>query len=343
MRTTAQVRGRGVTRPSATSSRNASRTGIRLTAISGSEGLLRSTSRDPGARAPSMIWSRRTAATRSASGANAADSVLIMRILTLGRTQLNGIPFSRARIAFLPPCCPDLGGAGHCVLQPGRAGTGRDQKTRPTAAPSVGSSSASPIPHSHHDAPFRPDHEDPDDARRGHPCPVPSCRRRRPPGRLQRRAGQGRSRGPQRGPPDAADRATKSNHTEWPTAAGSRSRSRRQGRDGGLGIPYAGAEGYNEILRLTLRRGANVKSTNRFGGTALIPASEHGYREDRSDPDQRGCAPESRQPARLDRHAGGDRAGQRLRRPCRCGPTADRRRCANTSIRDSERPDTAGS
>ena len=42
---------------------------------------------------------------------------------------------------------------------------------------------------------------------------------------------------------------------------------------------YAGAEGYNEILRATLRHGANVKSTNRFGGTALIPASEHGYTE----------------------------------------------------------------
>ncbi|HEY5785807.1 MAG TPA: ankyrin repeat domain-containing protein [Microlunatus sp.] len=42
---------------------------------------------------------------------------------------------------------------------------------------------------------------------------------------------------------------------------------------------YAGAEGYNEILRATLRQRANVKSTNRFGGTALIPASEHGHTE----------------------------------------------------------------
>lgn len=42
---------------------------------------------------------------------------------------------------------------------------------------------------------------------------------------------------------------------------------------------YPGAEGYNEILRATLRHGAKVKSTNRFGGTALIPASEHGHTE----------------------------------------------------------------
>jgi hypothetical protein len=42
---------------------------------------------------------------------------------------------------------------------------------------------------------------------------------------------------------------------------------------------YAGAEGFNEILRLTLVHGADVRSTNRFGGTALIPASEHGHVE----------------------------------------------------------------
>jgi ankyrin repeat protein len=40
---------------------------------------------------------------------------------------------------------------------------------------------------------------------------------------------------------------------------------------------YAGAEGFNEILQLTLANGADVASTNRFGGTALIPASEHGH------------------------------------------------------------------
>ncbi|MCZ4555051.1 ankyrin repeat domain-containing protein [Rhodococcus maanshanensis] len=42
---------------------------------------------------------------------------------------------------------------------------------------------------------------------------------------------------------------------------------------------YAGAEGYDEILALTLTlaHGADVSATNRFGGTALIPAAEHGH------------------------------------------------------------------
>ena len=40
---------------------------------------------------------------------------------------------------------------------------------------------------------------------------------------------------------------------------------------------YAGAEGLIEILRLTIAAGANAKLTNRFGGTALIPACHHGY------------------------------------------------------------------
>lgn len=40
---------------------------------------------------------------------------------------------------------------------------------------------------------------------------------------------------------------------------------------------YAGAEGLDEILTATLEHGADVASTNRFGGTALIPASEHGH------------------------------------------------------------------
>lgn len=39
---------------------------------------------------------------------------------------------------------------------------------------------------------------------------------------------------------------------------------------------YAGAEGLLEILRLTIAAGANPKLTNRFGGTALIPAAERG-------------------------------------------------------------------
>ena len=40
---------------------------------------------------------------------------------------------------------------------------------------------------------------------------------------------------------------------------------------------YAGAAGLNEILAATLAHGANVSSTNRYGGTALIPASEHAH------------------------------------------------------------------
>ena len=41
---------------------------------------------------------------------------------------------------------------------------------------------------------------------------------------------------------------------------------------------YAGAEGRLDILRLILATGrANLKDTNRYGGTALIPASHHGH------------------------------------------------------------------
>ncbi len=43
---------------------------------------------------------------------------------------------------------------------------------------------------------------------------------------------------------------------------------------------YAGAEGRNEILKLILATGkANLRDTNRYGGTALIPAAHHGYPE----------------------------------------------------------------
>jgi uncharacterized protein len=42
---------------------------------------------------------------------------------------------------------------------------------------------------------------------------------------------------------------------------------------------YAGAEGLLEILKLTIAAGANTKLTNRFGGTALIPAAERGPAE----------------------------------------------------------------
>jgi len=40
---------------------------------------------------------------------------------------------------------------------------------------------------------------------------------------------------------------------------------------------YAGAEGLLEILRLVDEAGADPTITNRFGGTALIPASERGH------------------------------------------------------------------
>jgi len=43
---------------------------------------------------------------------------------------------------------------------------------------------------------------------------------------------------------------------------------------------YAGAEGRLAILRLILATGkANLKDTNRYGGTALIPAAHHGHPE----------------------------------------------------------------
>ncbi|EXH33153.1 ankyrin repeat domain-containing protein [Acinetobacter sp. BS1] len=42
---------------------------------------------------------------------------------------------------------------------------------------------------------------------------------------------------------------------------------------------YAGAQGYLKILRMTLMHGADLKSTNRYGGTALIPAAERGHVE----------------------------------------------------------------
>ena len=43
---------------------------------------------------------------------------------------------------------------------------------------------------------------------------------------------------------------------------------------------YAGAEGRNDILQLILATGkANLADTNRYGGTALIPAAHHGHPE----------------------------------------------------------------
>ena len=50
-------------------------------------------------------------------------------------------------------------------------------------------------------------------------------------------------------------------------------------RDNRLDNPflYAGAEALMEILRLTIDAGADTTLTNRFGGTALIPAAERGH------------------------------------------------------------------
>lgn len=42
---------------------------------------------------------------------------------------------------------------------------------------------------------------------------------------------------------------------------------------------YAGAEGLLDILKLAIDAGADTKLTNRFGGTALIPACERGHVE----------------------------------------------------------------
>lgn len=52
-------------------------------------------------------------------------------------------------------------------------------------------------------------------------------------------------------------------------------------RDNRLDNPflYAGAEGLLEILELAIDAGADTRLTNRFGGTALIPAAERGHVE----------------------------------------------------------------
>lgn len=42
---------------------------------------------------------------------------------------------------------------------------------------------------------------------------------------------------------------------------------------------YSGAEGYLDILKLLAKAGADTKITNRYGGVALIPASERGHTE----------------------------------------------------------------
>lgn len=73
-------------------------------------------------------------------------------------------------------------------------------------------------------------------------------------------------------------KATKANDVEAATAlilAGADVNAKDSIQDSAF--LYAGAEGLNEILALTLSHGADVHSVNRFGGTALIPASEHAH------------------------------------------------------------------
>jgi hypothetical protein len=80
-------------------------------------------------------------------------------------------------------------------------------------------------------------------------------------------------------------------------------------RDARLDNPflYAGAEGLLDILRLTIAAGADPSLTNRFGGTALIPASERGHVEVVGAADEHRRRRRPRQQSRLDRAAGGDR------------------------------------
>jgi ankyrin repeat protein len=40
---------------------------------------------------------------------------------------------------------------------------------------------------------------------------------------------------------------------------------------------YAGAEGCDEILTMAIAAGANLRDTNRYGGSALIPACHHAH------------------------------------------------------------------
>lgn len=42
---------------------------------------------------------------------------------------------------------------------------------------------------------------------------------------------------------------------------------------------YAGAEGFTEIVKMSMKAGADYKVFNRYGGSALIPACEHAHVE----------------------------------------------------------------
>ena len=83
---------------------------------------------------------------------------------------------------------------------------------------------------------------------------------------------------------DAAKRtalliATRANHVEAARAlieAGADVNAKDNIRD--TPFLYAGAEGRNDILKAILATGrANLKDTNRYGGTALIPAADKGH------------------------------------------------------------------
>ena len=84
---------------------------------------------------------------------------------------------------------------------------------------------------------------------------------------------------------------------------------------------YAGAEGRIEILKMTLAAGANLKDTNRYGGTALIPGGPSRPRRGGEAPARHRDRQGSRQQSRLDRAAGGrDPRRRRARRtPRSCG------------------------
>ena len=90
---------------------------------------------------------------------------------------------------------------------------------------------------------------------------------------------------------------------------------------------YAGAEGLLDILRLTIEAGADPTLTNRFGGTALIPASERGHVEVVREllTRTRGRHRPRQQP-RLDRAARGDRPEQWRRTAPAGRPAAGRSR-----------------
>lgn len=50
-------------------------------------------------------------------------------------------------------------------------------------------------------------------------------------------------------------------------------------RDNTMLSPWlcAGANGFHKILRTALKYNPEISSTNRFGGTVLLPSSEKGY------------------------------------------------------------------